>query len=142
MNGDDQPTRTDRQPARTDLPASSMWPNAAQETLLRAALSIDGSASHDFQRWLGMVDFEGHIDEGSFRLLPLVWARLRAEEFDHPLMPRLKGVYRSCWARTARNGMLASEVLDILSAASIPTLVLKGLPLSLAFYSEQALRPM
>lgn len=127
---------------REDQPASSMWPDAAQETLLRAALSVDGSASQHFQRWLGMVDFEGHIDEGSFRVLPLVWTRLRAEEFDHPVMPRLKGVYRSCWARTARNAMLAAEVLETLSAANIPTLVLKGLPLSLAYYPDQALRPM
>jgi hypothetical protein len=127
---------------RTDDFAGPPWPSAAQEALLRAALATDGSAGAHFRRWLAMVDFEGRIDEASYRLLSPVWCRLRADEDDHPLMPRLKGVFRNTWVQAARRSALAAELLQSLRAEGIPTLVTKGLPLSLRYYEDPALRPM
>lgn len=127
---------------RTPKLTGPPWPTLAQETLLGAALAMDGSTAARFSDWLTMVDFEGRIDESSYRLLPLVWVNLRAAGDDHPLMGRLKGVYRSTWAQAAKRGVLAAGLLESFQAEGIGTLLLKGLPLSLVHYQDAALRPM
>ncbi len=122
--------------------AGFVFPDAAQTILLHAALDTGGDAPGHFERWLHMVDLERDLDQGSFNTLPMVWATLSAKSWDHPEMPRLKGIFRNSWVRAARRIAAAEDVLKLLRAADIPTMAVKGLPLGLAYYAKPALRPM
>ncbi|HWE06165.1 MAG TPA: nucleotidyltransferase family protein [Rhizomicrobium sp.] len=126
-------------PARRD----ALLPSLAQELLLRAALARDGEeACALFEQWLAVEPFDGPHDEGSFRLLPLVWKRLSQASVPHPLLPRLKGVFRSNWVKMTRRIQGAAAILAALEAEGIGTMIGKGLPLALAYYPAPALRPM
>jgi hypothetical protein len=123
-------------------PLSGLWPSQDQILLLRAALSEKEEAHRAFARWVEGVDLDAHIDQGTFRLLPLLYDNLRRVGVDHPLMGRLKGVYRLAWYK---NHCLFERVRPVVAAlhdAGIPTMMLKGVPLVLAYYRNHALRPM
>ncbi|MDB5699298.1 MAG: hypothetical protein JWN69_2102, partial [Alphaproteobacteria bacterium] len=95
-----------------------------------------------FESWLGMVDLAGHLDQGSFNTLPMVWATLSAKSYQHSVMPRLNGIFRNNWVRAARRMAATEGMLKVLRAESISTMLVKGLPLSLTYYDRPALRPM
>jgi hypothetical protein len=117
------------------------WPTAAQRLLLTAALALDGAAVDAWRRWhaRGYLD---RTDEGSFRLLPLVFHNLQARGFDDPAMPVLKGIFRRAWA--ANHALLHAllPVVSGLEARGIPTLLLKGPALATRYYANVGLRPM
>jgi hypothetical protein len=117
-------------------------PTSAQMDLLHAALDTDGKAAAHFSRWAGSVDLDGRMDVGSFNILPLLWWTLSAHGFEHPAMPRLKGVFRNSWVQATRRAAIAEEILAALRHEGIPTLCVKGLPLGLTHYERPALRPM
>jgi hypothetical protein len=118
------------------------FPNPAQELLLKTAL-LNGSAARDaWRQWREMVDFETQVDGGSLRLLPLVYHNLLALEVDDPLMLRLKGIYRKAWSKNHLLFRKTAGALSLLHSAGIPTMVLKGIPLTLLYYRNHALRPM
>lgn len=120
----------------------SPFPNTAQELLLKAAL-MDGTAARDaWQHWRGMVDFETEVDGGSLRLLPLVYQNLLCLKVEDPLMLRLKGIYRKSWSNNHLLFRKTAQVLGLLHANRIPTMVLKGIPLTLMVYRNHAVRPM
>ena len=121
---------------------AGLFPDPGQEMLLRAALAADGRAGEYFRRWLEIVPFEGQHDAGSYRLLPLLWTSLSEAGVEHPHLGRLKGVFRNNWVKASQRTALAAELLDMLDAAGIRTLVGKGLPLALSYYETAAHRPM
>ena len=121
---------------------ASLFPNPGQEMLLRAALATDGRAGEHFRRWLEIVPFEGQHDAGSYRLLSLLWTTLSNAGVEHPHLGRLKGVFRNNWVKASQRLALATDLLHMLGAAGIRTLVGKGLPLALAYYETAAHRPM
>jgi hypothetical protein len=119
----------------------SAFPTPEQELLVRAAL-LTGSAGLDaWQQWKSRVDFET-LDEGSQRLLPLLYTNLHAHGIDDPLIGRLKGFYRLTWYK---NQTLFHEIEAPLRAfhdAGIPTMLLKGAALTLRYYQDYGMRPM
>jgi hypothetical protein len=77
-----------------------VWPTAEQELLLRAALWSGERAIAAWLEWASRVDVVNDlVDEGSFRLLPLVYRNLDRVGLAGPSMSRLKGVYRHSWAK-------------------------------------------
>jgi hypothetical protein len=117
------------------------WPTHHQELLLQAAL-LQGKRS--FESWAEWESSAGvdHLDEGSYRMLPLLYWNLHAQGIDHPLMNRLKGVHRRAWYE---NQILFHEMAPILEGfhkAGIRTMLLKGAALALRHYENQGLRPM
>jgi hypothetical protein len=60
----------------------------------------------------------------------------------HPLMGRLKGVYRKAWYENQRLFFEMYPVIARLAARGIDILLLKGAPLVLTYYGNSALRPM
>ena len=120
------------------------WPTEDQELLLRAALSQGEDALAAWKTWKSRNHLvESELDQGSFRLLPLVYKNLAANGVeDDRLMTRLKGVYRYWWCA---NQQLFHETVALLEGfheAGIRTMILKGAALSALYYRDGGVRPM
>ncbi|MER3447560.1 MAG: hypothetical protein C4291_12320 [Candidatus Dadabacteria bacterium] len=113
-----------------------------QELLLQAALLEGSDAIEAWEKWKSITDFEGHMDRGSFRLLPLLYKNLQHHGVRDPLMNRLKGVYRLVWYENQKLFYDMSEILRYLHNAGIKTMVLKGTALTLLYYKNYGVRPM
>lgn len=130
------------QAAETGAVLRSAWPDARQQVLLQASVGNLDRAEESFARWNAGTDWSGDIDPASYRLLPLVYARLRRVGSEHPEMPRLRGIYRHSWCE-AQAKMRASEYAILaLNAAGITVMASKGLAMITAHYETPALRPM
>jgi hypothetical protein len=127
--------------AHTTANKGSCWPTKEQELLLRAALLQGSAAIAAWHEWESNVDID-QLDQGSQRLLPLLYRNLRSHKVETPLMGRFKGVYRATWYknRTAFHDM--AVLLDAFHDAGIQTLILKGAALVLLHYKDHGLRPM
>lgn len=115
-------------------------PAPEQTLLLQAALACRETAGQAFRAWAdaGWID---RLDEGSFRLLPLVYRNLQSQGIQHPLLPTLRGIHRRTWCK---NQLLWSELAPILrklGESGIPTMVLKGPALARVHYRDAGARP-
>jgi hypothetical protein len=121
--------------------ARHWWPTPDQRWLLRAAL-LDGEAALDaWQRWEACVPLD-RVDAGSFRLLPLLYRNLSRLGVTSPVMRKLKGVHQHAWFKNQLVIAMVADALSALERAGVQTLVLKGVPLALLYYRDEALRPM
>jgi hypothetical protein len=123
-------------------PAGLLWPTPEQALILAAAVGPIAGATEAFAAWRRNTDLEAPFGREIFRLLPLVYHRMRGLGLDDPLMGRLKGVYRFEWYRTHALLHCTSPVVAALQAAGVDTLMLKGVPLLFSYYRNHALRPM
>jgi hypothetical protein len=117
------------------------WPTREQELLLRAALLQGKAATDAWNAWKLTVDI-AQIDQGSYRLLPLLYKNLRDHGIEDPWGDTLKGVYRSTWYK---NQLLFHHMIHLLRSfhyAGIPTMILKGAALTVRYYHDVGLRPM
>lgn len=118
-----------------------LWPTRQQELLLRAALLQGKDAIDAWHEWKSNVDID-RLDQGSRRLLPLLYRNLRAHGVKDPLMNRFKGIYRLTWYE---NQMLFHNMATLLRSfhnAGIQTMLLKGAALTLLHYRDYGLRPL
>jgi len=76
------------------------------------------------------------IDGAGFRILPLLYRRLRELGVEGKNMGRLKGISRYQWAQYELQIRAASEVVALLENAGIPTILLKGLALNGSVYER------
>lgn len=113
-----------------------------QELLLRASLMDGADAAGAWNEWKGTFDVETELDAGSRRLLPLLYKNLKRLGVKDELMGRLKGIYHKAWYRNQKLFFLAGKVLDRLNDEGIRTIVHKGIPLSILYYRNYAVRPM
>lgn len=116
------------------------WPTAKQELLLKACLLSGDEALEAWRSWKNQIDLNW-IDEGSNRLLPLLYHNLVDQKIDDPIMIKAKGLYRYVLAKNHLMLNFASEVIGKLQAVNIETMLLKGGALTLAFYKNYGLRP-
>lgn len=120
---------------------ANFWPNRAQELLLTAALGDGEKAIDAWRRWLTLV-VGPDLDFGSQRLAPLVYANLTRLGVQEPTLDRFKGFYRQAWCLNQRLFRAAEPVLRACEDAGVPTMVVKGVPLTLQIYCDMGLRPM
>jgi len=118
------------------------WPTRSQTWLLRAALLFGPPALQAWQVWKKHAGDLDHLDEGSRRLLPLLFSNLRANHVSDPLMVPLKATYRQTWYRNQNSFHQIAGLLAALQAAGLPTLILKGAALAVLHYRDLGLRPM
>ena len=119
---------------------SSCWPTPAQILLLQAALFEGDSARRAFEAW--RPNLSSTLDPGSKRLLSLLDRNLRAHRLA-PDVPRpLAEAHQRAERENAALVNAVSTVLEAFSDRSIPAIVLKGMPLALAYYPTLACRPM
>jgi hypothetical protein len=130
-----------KQPAPRRARRLGCWPTAGQQLLLRAALldGADGRAAWD--AWAPAADFQ-RLDDGSVRLLPLLYANVSRWGLDGPLLAALKGVHRRSWYRSQVLFREAGRLVSTLQAEGLEPVLLKGVPLALLYYPDVAARPM
>jgi len=119
-----------------------MFATPSQELLLRSALFSGEKAINAWMEWKEQTDLQAEMDMGSFRLLPVVYKNLRLLNVEDAWMGRLKGIYRLTWYKNQALFRVATNVLQGLDQAQIPTLILKGAPLALEYYQDLGVRPM
>ena len=113
-----------------------------QELLLKAALLSGEEALDAWRKWQEKIDWEDHLDQGSFRLLPLIYTNLHKQGLDDPVMGKLKGIYRNAWSKNQTLFHEMAKVIEYLQNAGIKTMLLKGASLSLNYYKNNGARPM
>lgn len=119
-----------------------MFSTKQQELLLQAALFARPGALAAWEEWKANTDFDGYLDKGSFRLLPLLYKNLRRHGADDSFMHKLKGIYRLTWYENQLKFHDVREVLHIFHEAGIQTMLLKGTALALLHYKDNGVRPM
>jgi len=122
---------------------SRLWsplPTTTQLVLLRLILSprfdVAGLAA-----WSQAEDMRT-LDQGSQRLLPSLYLRLKAEGIDHPWLPVMQGFHRRS---LYRNRLLLHRGLAVaraLTSDGIACLLLKGAALGPRYYADLGERPM
>jgi hypothetical protein len=128
---------------RARFPEGGPFPAATQILLLKAALWHGEPALRAWQEWKERINLDtDFLDEGSFRLLPLLYRNLRSQGVDDQSMGRLKGTYRLTWYKNRLSFQVLAGVLGLLRSAGIETMVLSGAALTLHYYRDYGLRPM
>ena len=123
-------------------PEGYAWrPTPEHELLLKAAL-LDGEAA--LRAWAAFRERTPveEIDDGATRLLGLVYRNLSRLQPDVAELAKLKGWYRHAWFRNQTVQRSTSEMLAALHERGIPTLMLKGVPLTLLHYRDAGARQM
>jgi hypothetical protein len=116
-------------------------PTRQQELLLKAALLKGDAAIDAWVQWKSQTNLD-RIDHDSSRLLPLLYKNLSSLGADDPLIDRFRGSHKKAWYK---NQVLLHHMVTILRSlenAGISTMILKGAPLTLAYYADYGLRPM
>jgi len=116
------------------------WPTRNQELLLKAALFKGEECRSAWEQWKRQNDVE-HLDDGSYRLLPLAYHNLSAQGIQDGLMVRLKSVYRYMLTRNHLMFHGLTPVLKAFEERGIKTMLLKGAALTLTHYKNYGLRP-
>ncbi len=121
--------------------ASWTWkPDELQALLCHAALGTGAGTVNSFARAMQMCPIE-HIEDGTSRLLPLVYRNLVAAAWQGPQLPVLRGVHRHSWSGNQRLCAAAREVVSCFSASGIMAVLLKGLPAAVLHYPDLGSRP-
>ncbi|MGO9359737.1 MAG: nucleotidyltransferase family protein [Xanthobacteraceae bacterium] len=106
-----------------------------QQLLLRAALDKPEHALRCFAEWWSRVDIE-HTGTTEYRLLPLVYNNIGRLIADKAAAARVRGVAKHVWLSNSKNVALGTYALDRLTAAKVPTAIIKGSALLVAVASE------
>jgi hypothetical protein len=113
-----------------------------QELLLKAALFSGNDALEAWRKWRDATDWEGHLEPGSFRLLPLLYNNLHKHGVNDSAMGKLKGIYRQAWSKNQILFHEIAKIVEYLQNAGIKTMLLTGASLSLLYYKNNGARPI
>lgn len=119
----------------------AVWPEPAQEMLLRAALARGDEAAAAWRRWAHEVDPDA-VDPASAQILPLVYRNLVDQGIEDDRLAALKPRYAVTWARNQRNFRVLGDILRRLGAAGMETLIFKGAALIPLYYRDAGVRGM
>lgn len=111
-----------------------------QEQLLKAALIPDERAITIWEEWQLNVD-EDNLDEGSHRLLPLLYENLSRLGIEAERLTKYKQVYRFYWYKNQQISRKLFPVLRLFDDEKIEYQLLKGVPLAYQYYTNPGLRP-
>jgi hypothetical protein len=117
------------------------WPAEDQELLLRAAILAGEEALQAWKQWQLRSDIDD-LDQGSHRMLPLLYRNLLAHGIDDPIMKKLKGIYRYTWYRNRVLFDGVAAAMLPLQTSGIQTMLLKGSALVVLHYRDFGVRPM
>jgi hypothetical protein len=108
---------------------------------VRAAV-LDGKAGAEaFKAWTELVAFDD-VDRDEFCILPLIYQKARSRGCNDPIMERLKGVYRQSWTRNKFLQQAAAQAVQLLTKAEIPSVLLKGIAMSVQWGDPAVSRAM
>jgi Uncharacterised nucleotidyltransferase len=118
-----------------------IWPDEIQELLLRAALLPGDPGSVAWAAVRPRIDID-HLPGELHRLMPPLSKALTGHGVEDSELPRLKGVYQFSWYRNQLLFADAAAVLGALEAAGVPTMLLRGAAMAVAYYGDTGVRPM
>lgn len=125
---------------RPTVPPSGPRLAPFHEQILRVALAPPDRAVEEWERLrAGGGDL---WDSSASQLLPLLSRALVGAGVDDPDLPRLQTRARSAWFDNQLLFRRLGAALEVLDAAGVTTLALKGVPLALRHYPDASLRPM
>jgi len=116
------------------------WPTEMQELLLKACLLEGQPAMEAWVNWKSRIDIDW-IDEGSNRLLPLLYHNLSPLGIEDPILTRAKSVYRYQLTKTHIMFHRVMPLIGELRNGGIDVLLLKGSALILNYYKNFGIRP-
>lgn len=116
-------------------------PTPQQELLLRAALLDGPECVQAFRDWRAQVELD-KLDNGSYRLLPLLYKNLKKNSPQDATSGKLPVIYRETILRNQRLICKTLPALHALKDAGIDLMLLKGAALVASHYEEIGLRPM
>jgi len=118
-------------------------PAPGHELLLRIVAGHPDSAREALEHWCATFDPRLPVDGGTYRLLPMVFQRMREWDFDHPLRALVKGVYRRSLVENSLLVDGAAPVLRAIADRGLAPTLLKGAALvGGGYYPTLATRPM
>jgi len=118
-------------------------PAAGHELLLQIVGDRGDEARAALEAWCGTFDPRLPVDGGTYRLLPMIFHRMREWNVDHELRPLLKGVYRRSLVANSRLVDGAAPALQALTDQGLAPVLLKGAALVAdGYYPTLATRPM
>lgn len=101
------------------------WPRGDLDLLLKTVLLPDAQAAECWQRWKARRDLDDVTWE-EHKLLAPVAARLASIDPACPYRPRLQGLAKAHWTQSQLMLRASAGALDILLAAGLPVMLLKG----------------
>jgi hypothetical protein len=116
------------------------WPTEMQELLLKACLLEGRAATQAWEKWKSRIDIDW-IDEGSNRLLPLLYHNLSPLGIEDPILTRAKGVYRYQLTKTHIMFHRVMPLISELQKEGVEVILLKGSALILNYYKNFGIRP-
>lgn len=129
-------------PARHPGLDGACWPTPLEASVLRAATLEPDAGARAWREHRDLIDIPALTNPELYRLLPAVYANLRASGTDDPDLPLMKGLYRRAFYS---NRVLLHHTLpgiDALRSEGIDSFVLKGLAVALLHCGDPAVRPM
>src|SRR5436309_4487625 len=124
---------------RAEALPGSFWPNDRQKLLLRAALLGGEESVRAWQQLQPTFDLDG-LEPSSYALLPLVHRQLARAEFEDPLLPRLRGMYRRAWYLNRLLLGRLMEPLEEVQATGGEPIVVSSWELPARYYGDFGLR--
>ncbi len=121
--------------------ANGCLPTPGQMLLLNAALGEGTGAIAAWEKWDREYGLD-RPDEGSYRLLPLVYRNLSAQGYAGTRLNTLKGLHRHSWSKNQVFFGQVRPLLEELRASGTPMLLLKGAALASSVYPDTGCRPM
>src|SRR5438552_3510691 len=112
------------------------------EQLLFVELMPQDRAVQEWQRLRTRIDVATLTDRRAVKLMPLVWRALVHAGVQDPQIADLEAIVHGV---RASNELLVEQLrsaLEVLQAAGVRALGLKGVPLVLSYYHDWGLRPM
>lgn len=119
----------------------SWWPSPTQEGLLAVALTRESDVVPRWESLRRELDIE-RLEPGTLAVLPLVYRALVNARVQEPLMGRLKGIYRSVWAKNSLQQERLRETFECFAEKGVNGILLGGLGTGLRFYGDHGLRPV
>lgn len=121
--------------------SASCWPSKQQELLLKASLSQQDDSKIAWEKWKQCCEIQS-LDQGSLRLIPLLYKNLCTLSIEDPLIDLYRAHYQQSWIHGTQLLQDFSNILSLLGEHGIPTLLFKGAALVIKYYKDPALRPM
>lgn len=112
-----------------------------QELLLKAALLPPERALEAWEELMETCNPD-RLDPGAQRLLPQLFANLRAAGAEEQVLGGLRPAYRKTWVKNRVLLRVLAHLLGVFRGADIETLVLKGAALIPLVYRDYGCRPM
>lgn len=123
-----------------DPSTASRLTQRSHKLLLSAALESGDRSRDAWQEWQTSVDLDT-LDQASFRMVPLLTRNLLKQGVDD-IPKKINGIYQRTWFSNQLLFQSLSPVLTLFEEAGIPTLLHKGLSITLQYYIDMGVRPM